>query len=75
MTGRLQWNRHVTYHSQMAPRSASLRLSCLIGDLSPATKPQFFKDIVYVILDRRRPHAEGPGNLLIRQTLRYNGGP
>jgi hypothetical protein len=48
-----------------------LRLSRLSGDLSPATKLQLFEDIVDVILDRRRTHAEGPGNLLIRQTLRY----
>jgi hypothetical protein len=71
MTGRLQWNRHLTHYSRTTPRSASLRLSRLSGDLSPATKPQLFEDIVDVILDRRRTHAEGPGNLLIRQTLRY----
>ena len=58
------------YHGQL-PRSASLRLSRLSGDLSPATKLQLFEDIVDVIFDRRRTHAEGAGNLLIRQTLRY----
>jgi Nitroreductase family len=48
-----------------------LRLSRLSAYLSPPTKLQLFEDIVDVILDRRRSHAEGPGNLLIRQTLRY----
>src|SRR5258708_1480925 len=51
--------------------SATSRQSRLRSYLCPTAKPKFFKNIMDVILYRRRSQLERAGNLLIRQTLCY----